>query len=335
MMQALPVHDVSQVAEARRGAAALAQRMGFSEEETGRVAIVATELATNLVKHGNGGELLVGDFEDGTGEGIECLALDRGPGMADVDACLRDGYSTTGTAGTGLGAVARQSQFVDIFSRPGLGTAALARLQRGRRRKTASPDLDAAYGAVSLPKAGEEACGDAWSAKPHPNGLTLMVVDGLGHGPLAAEAAHAASAVFSRCHERAPAEIIDRIHGALRATRGAAVSVARLDLGRTCVHFAGIGNVAGTLIAGPMVRKMVSHNGTVGHAMKRIQEFTYDFVGTPLVILCSDGLGTSWALDRYPGLSMRHPSLIAGVLYRDFTRGRDDVTVLVGTGGRA
>ncbi|HEX2552692.1 MAG TPA: ATP-binding protein [Microvirga sp.] len=333
-MQALPVQDLSQVAEARRGAATQAQRMGFSEEEVGRVAIVATELATNLVKHGGGGELVVGAFEDGSGDGIECLALDKGPGMADVDACLRDGYSTTGTAGTGLGAVARQSQLLDIFSRPGLGTAALVRLQRGRRG-AAPPPAGPAFGAVSLPKHGEEACGDSWSARPHPDGLTLMVVDGLGHGPLAAEAAHAAGAVFDQHHERDPAEILDRIHGALRATRGAAVSVARVDLGRSCVHFAGIGNVAGTLLAGSVVRKMVSHNGTAGHAVKRIQAFTYGFEGPPTVILCSDGLGTNWALDRYPGLAVRHPSLVAGVLYRDFTRGRDDVTVLVATGGRA
>lgn len=330
-MQALPVHDVSQVAEARRGAAALAQRLGFTDEEAGRVAIVATELATNLVKHGRGGELLVGAFEDGSGEGVECLALDKGPGMADVDACLRDGYSTTGTAGTGLGAVARQSHLLDIYSRPGLGTAALARLRRGR--PAADAGTGPAFGAVSVPKGGEAVCGDAWSARPHPDGLTLMVVDGLGHGPLAAEAAHAAGAVFAQHHERAPTEILERIHGALRATRGAAVSVARLDLARSRVHFAGIGNVAGTLLAGEAVRKMVSHNGTAGHAVKRIQEFTYDFAGAPLVLLCSDGLGTNWALDRYPGLARRHPSLVAGVLYRDFTRGRDDVTVLVGTGG--
>jgi hypothetical protein len=180
---------------------------------------------------------------------------------------------------------------------------------------------------------GEEACGDGWSARPHPDGMTLIVVDGLGHGPLAAEAARAALSVFDACHDRALTEILDRIHGALRSTRGAAVSVARLDLTRSYVQFAGIGNVAGTLVAGPVVRKMVLHNGTAGHTVRRIQEFTYEFTGRPLVLLCSDGLGTNWSLDRYPGLAMCHPSLIAGVLYRDFTRARDDVTVLVASGG--
>jgi anti-sigma regulatory factor (Ser/Thr protein kinase) len=331
-MQALAVRDVTQVAEARRGAVTLAQRLGFNPEEAGRAAIVATELATNLLKHADGGELLVGAFEDGAGEGLECLALDKGPGMADVEACVRDGYSTAGSAGNGLGAVARQSELFEIFSRPGLGTGVLARLQRGRTGPSRRPP-GRSFGAVSVPKTGEDVCGDSWSVRPHPDGLALMVADGLGHGPLAADAANAAVAVFNQHHERSPAEILDRIHGALRATRGAAVSVARLDFHQRCVRYAGIGNVAGSLIDGALTRKMLSHNGTAGHAVRRIQEFTYEFSGMPIVILCSDGLMTSWAIERYPGLATFQPSLVAGVLYRDFSRGRDDVTVLVAGGG--
>jgi hypothetical protein len=140
-------------------------------------------------------------------------------------------------------------------------------------------------------------------------------------------------AVFDRHHEEAPTDLLDRIHRALRSTRGAAVSVARVDSARGQIRFAGVGNVSGTLVVGSGMRKMVSHNGTAGHAVKRIQEFVYDYAGHPLVVLCTDGLGTSWSLDRYPGLASRHPALIAAVLYRDFNRGRDDVTVLVGGGG--
>jgi len=48
-----------------------------------------------------------------------------------------------------------------------------------------------------------------------------------------------------------------------------------------------------------------------------------------MLVLHSDGLVSHWSLDAYPGLAARDPSLIAGILYRDFTRGRDDVTVVV------
>ncbi|MFC5555344.1 ATP-binding protein [Methylobacterium iners] len=323
----MSVRDSSQVAEARRRAVAVAQGMGFGEEDAGRVAIVATELATNLIKHGAGGELLIGTYDDRTGSGVECLALDKGPGMADVEASSRDGHSTTGSPGTGLGAIARGAHALDIYSRPGLGTAILVRLQQGRPAD-ALPSPEPVSGAVNLPKTGEDVCGDAWCRKAQEGGFKLMVADGLGHGPFAAEAAHAAVRVFIAEHRDRPGAVLERMHAALRPTRGAAISIA--EVSDRQVVFAGIGNVAGVLVAEDGTsRRMVSHNGTVGHVAKRVQEFTYPLEGTPLVILCSDGLGTSWSLDAYPGLVQRHPTLVAGVLYRDFNRGRDDVTVLV------
>ena len=333
-MRAILVRDETQVAEARRGAVAQARGLGFGEEDAGRVAIVATELATNLVKHGRGGELLVGAYDDRTGSGVECLALDKGPGMADVATSLRDGHSTAGSSGTGLGAIVRGSHDVDIYSQPGLGTAILVRLRQGRP-PNAKPSPEPVSGAINVPKSGEEACGDAWCRKAHGSGFKLMVADGLGHGPVAAEAARVAVQVFLAEHAGTPGQILDCMHLALRPTRGAAVSIADVDLDRGSVVFAGIGNVAGVLITSAGARRMVSHNGTLGHMAKRVQEFTYPIAGSPLVVLCSDGLATSWALDRYPGLAQRHPTLIAGVLYRDFNRGRDDVTVLVARGEAA
>lgn len=332
-MRALPVRDASQVSEARRGAVTLAKGLGFGEEDAGRLAIVATELATNLRKHGGGGELLVGSYDDRTGSGVECLALDKGPGIPDLDLSLRDGHSTAGSAGTGLGAITRGSHVSDIYSRPGLGTAILVRIQQGRPGE-AKPALEPVLGAVNLPMPGEEACGDAWCVKAQPDGFKLFVADGLGHGPIAAQASHAAVNVFLKAHARPPGALLEEMHAALRSTRGAAVGVAAIDLAASEVVFAGVGNILGVLVMDSGARRMVSHNGTVGHVIKRVQEFSYPFEGVPLIVLCSDGLGTSWDLGAYPGLAQRHPTLIAGVLYRDFNRGRDDVTVLVVRGER-
>lgn len=331
-MRAVAVREPSQVAEARRAAVGAAQGLGFGEEDAGRVALVATELATNLLKHASGGELLVGVYDDSAGSGVECLALDKGPGMASVEAALRDGHSTAGSPGTGLGAIARGSHAVDIYSQPNVGTAILVRLEKGRP-SPGKPFPEPASGAVSVPKPGEQACGDGWCHHDRENGFRLMVVDGLGHGPSAAEAAHAAVRVFVEDEADSPGTVLERMHAALRPTRGAAVSIADVDLVRRRVVFAGIGNVAGVLVAEDGTsRRMVSHNGTAGHIAKRVQEFVYPFEGRPLVVLCSDGLGTSWSLASYPGLLRRHPTLIAGVLYRDFNRTRDDVTVLVARG---
>ena len=327
-MIALPIVETSQIADARRQALALGEAGGLDETDRARSGIVVTELATNMLKHGGGGELLVALCDDASGAGLELLALDRGPGMADVGGCLADGYSTSGTRGHGLGAVVRQSQSVDIVSWPEKGTAILARVTKGRpRTEPGRPE----WGAVSVAKPGEEACGDAWSAEDTAAGRTLLVVDGLGHGPEAAQAAMEAVRVFQRNRNRPVPELLDYLHAGLRATRGAALAVARFDAERHKVVYAGIGNISGVIVANGSVRRMVSHNGTAGHQARKIQAFDYPFEGG-LVIMHSDGLSANWTLDSYPGLANAHPTLIAGVLYRDFRRERDDATILVVNG---
>jgi anti-sigma regulatory factor (Ser/Thr protein kinase) len=161
-MIAVATTDASQVAEARREATTIAQQNGFGFDDAGRVALVATELATNLIKHGGGGEILLGAYEDCGRSGIELLALDRGRGMANVEACLRDGFSSAGTQGNGLGAVLRQSHLLDIASWPDVGTAVLARLEAGQPdpQRVAS---HSGWGAVAVPMPGEAVCGDSWT----------------------------------------------------------------------------------------------------------------------------------------------------------------------------
>jgi len=326
-MKSVGVNDQSGVAEARRAATDLARRVGFNETDKGKLALVATELSTNLVKHGSGGEILVGTYEDNDSQGVEILALDKGAGMSNVAACLEDGYSSTGTAGRGLGAVIRQSHFVDIGSWPGVGTAVLARIAPGTS-PSAKPSTVPTWGGVSVAKTGEEVCGDALSVSDAGNVRTLLVVDGLGHGPEAAEAAVEAVRLFHRYNGHTLTDLLDYIHGGLRSTRGAAVSIARFDPATKNINFAGIGNVAGVIITAGETKRMVSMAGTAGFNTRKIRAFDYPFA-QGLIVLHSDGLASSWTIDRYPNLATLHPSLIAAILYRDFTRVRDDATVLV------
>ncbi len=325
-MIALAVQDPSQVSETRLRATEVASRQGFGDSDSGRVALVATELATNILKHGNGGEILVGSYGEGPDSGIELIALDKGPGMSDVAASMADGHSTAGTAGKGLGAVMRQSHFVDIASWSGNGTAILARLRRGQPSESSSDTSK--IGAVSVPMLGQDVCGDSWSFSVRPEETTLLVADGLGHGPDAAEAAVEAVRLFHRYNGHRPPALVEYIHGGLRATRGAAVSVARFQTASGKLVYSGIGNIAGVIAVNGELKRMVSMPGTAGHNARKFQAFEYPFTAG-LVILHSDGLASSWTLDKYPNLAARHPTLIAAVLYRDLTRHRDDATVLV------
>jgi anti-sigma regulatory factor (Ser/Thr protein kinase) len=331
---AVPVTELSQVGEARRVAIALAAWQGFGETEAGQVALVVTEAATNLVKHARDGVILLRCVHERGTAGLEVLALDRGPGMADVGHCLRDGFSTAGTPGTGLGAIARLSGCADIHSVPGQGTALLVRLWAG---PPPGPPEGLRVGAVSVPVAGEEVCGDAWAVEQADGRAVLLVADGLGHGPDAAAAAREAVRVFRDSAGLGPADILQAIHPALRSTRGAAVAVAEVRLREGAVRYAGVGNITGTVLSAGGDRSLVSHNGTLGHAARRFQEFAYPFPQGATLVMHSDGLSSRWDLDAYPGLHARDPALIAGVLYRDFRRGRDDATVLAASraGGEA
>ncbi len=331
----LTIDDASMAGEARRAATALAGRLGFDETERGKVAILVTEAATNLWKHATAGEIIIQGLEWGVTSGIEILALDRGPGMEDVARCRSDGFSTAGSPGAGLGAMGRLSSFFDIHSLPGVGTVVLARIWARPGQQDCTP-AGLAFGVLNTPLAGEEVCGDSWAIEEPEGRPTVLVVDGLGHGPQAAEAAREAVAVFRETAAMGPAEVIRAAHSALRATRGAAIAVARLDRDREEVRYAGVGNISG-LVLNPAdeVRRasMVSHNGTAGHTIRKIQEFTYPWLSGSLLVMYSDGLGTQWQVSRYAGLGACHPGLVAGVLYRDFKRARDDTTVVVARQG--
>lgn len=315
------ISEPSQVGEARRQIVALAAEAGLDPAQQGKLALVVNELGSNLVKHGDGGQIIA-RVPKGP-PAVELLALDRGSGMASIAECFRDGYSTAGSPGTGLGAVQRLATRVDVYSTQPGGTAILALV--GADGYPGSLET----GLVSVPKTGEKICGDAWAVAAEQELPALMVVDGLGHGVVAADAARLAVRAFDASSHLPPGALVAVVHDALRGSRGAAVSVARIDRARGVVAYAGVGNVAGVVVRGGDSRHLVSGDGTAGHDVGRIKEFSYPWSDDALLIMHSDGLGSRWQIERYPGLSSRHPSLVAGVLYRDWSRGRDDVTVVV------
>lgn len=327
---AIAITEQSQTGEARRASLALATRLGFEETERGKVGILVTEVANNLILHAGRGVVVLRAIAQDDAIGIEVLGLDQGSGMVDVEECLQDGFSTAGTPGNGLGAISRLSDFFEIYSRPNKGTALLAHLWA--KSSTHLPPKGIEIGVVALPKLGEEVSGDASACHIEPTRGLFLVADGLGHGPAAASAASAAIRVFHDHHHHSPQRIVEAAHAALRSTRGAALAIAEINFEQQTVCFAGIGNISASISSATEHHNLVSYNGTVGHEVRKIKEFTYPWYLNGLLTMHSDGISTQWKLDRYPGLSEKHPSLIAGVLYRDFHRERDDVTMLVAKG---
>jgi anti-sigma regulatory factor (Ser/Thr protein kinase) len=319
----LNVDESSRIPEARNAARDIARTLGFDKEAVERAAIVATEACTNLLKHAGGGVILL---TANNSLGIELLALDSGPGMSNLRECLVDGYSTTGTPGNGLGAISRLSAFSDAYSQPGRGTVIFALLANHPTPARIAPRVCG----LQAPKPGQTVCGDAWGYKHGDKGDTLILADGLGHGPDAAAAACCALEIFFKHPEASLKELLESIHLGLRHTRGAAVSVAALNGDRNTVEFAGLGNVAGFVCERDGTRRqMVTMNGTAGGDGRAVfREFSYPWAKGAAIVMHSDGLSSHWNLNDYAGLISSGPALISGVLFRDFRRSTDDATVV-------
>jgi anti-sigma regulatory factor (Ser/Thr protein kinase) len=322
------VRDQTGAGEARRQTVRAGESARFNVELSSRLNIIVAEMTSNLLKHAAaGGEILINIQTPDVGAGqVELLSIDRGPGIARLAAALEDHYSSAGSLGIGLGAMRRQASHFEIHSVLNHGTAVLARVSDPNAAALGrSFDL----GVVTVPKDGEEVSGDSWGVCEVPGGIQLVVVDGLGHGLLASEAAALAIKSFRDASGRPPIDVLRLLHPPLRGTRGATVGVATIDIRSGVLTYGGIGNIAAAIFGPANPRRLVSLNGTVGRDPVSYQQFDSEWNSDACLVMHSDGLMTRWRLDYLPGLTSKDPSLIAAVLFRDFARDMDDVTVVV------
>lgn len=330
-----PVKDQLEISTVVLQAVAMGRAHGLDASVVERLGVVATEMATNIARHAGSGQIILRPVgEPGTGC-VEILALDKGPGVANISRAMRDGDSPSGEAQRygGFGGIRKLAELFDIYSYPGRGTAVLAHVGAPAGHDSTcgcSEDvMHGCVGVVCLPVRGEEECGDAWAVDVSPGRVAALLVDGLGHGPGAAVAAQAAISAFRDSAAAVPERVLGTIDVALHETRGAALSVTVVDQARRTARFCGVGNVDGRVITIDTNRHLVPQNGIVGHTMPRAQAADVPWPADGRLIMHSDGISSRWRIDQYPGLLARHPALLAGVLFRDFARVRDDATVLV------
>jgi anti-sigma regulatory factor (Ser/Thr protein kinase) len=323
----ISVSDASSVGESRRMAISVANRLGFDETLSGTLALLATEVTRNVHLHGGGGQVVIAGAEENGSVVARILAIDKGDGIANIADAMSDGFSTAGTMGTGLGAMRRMSSTLDIFTGR-TGTVVMIEVVKPPEQATPSSQKLRIAG-FAIPYPGERVCGDAWFSHQTPERSVVLLVDGLGHGWGASEAAGEAVATFRQRKELAPGEIMGYIHDALRKTRGAVAAVAEIRPEEGLLTFAGVGNISGVVLEDGASRSLVSHNGTLGMMAPKIQEFRSPWTPSSTLVLHSDGLHSKWDLSSYAGIFSRHPAIIGGTLLRDFRRQRDDVSIVV------
>ncbi|MBI2809375.1 MAG: SpoIIE family protein phosphatase [Candidatus Melainabacteria bacterium] len=320
----LEVRESSQLGEARRSVVKIASDLGFSEANKARLALVCTELGTNLLKHtGNGGQMIVQGLTNENDVGVEIFAVDMGKGM-DVKKALTDGYSSTGTMGTGLGAVKRNSEKFDIYSAPGLGSVVQSQIWNAKKLNC---DYQGQAG-FTVPLAGELMSGDKWSIIKFENTTNCLLIDGLGHGFEACEAATLAVKRFKENLGKPPSVVMKAIHTSLRGGRGAVGALAQIDHEHGKIYFCGLGNISAIVKRETDRKYLTSLNGTLGYEARKFMECVEQWTSDSVLIMHSDGLSTKTFEDLH-SVHEQAPPIIAAWLYQKYSKGTDDSSILV------
>lgn len=307
----------------------IAAGAGFNEQRTGEVDIVIAEMVSNLAKYAIDGEILVNLGTDESGDYLEVLSIDNGPGMSEPLKMVEDGISTVNTLGHGLGSIKRLSDTFDIYSLKDWGTVVLARLYKQRLpelKRRARTEVRA----IVVAKPGETDCGDACYFSRDEKVLTIFVADGLGHGTDAQTAAHKAIDAVVESRDQSPSVILRDMHVQVRKTRGLVGTIVKYTMLQKKWSICGIGNVAAKMYSGMEVKTFMSYNGIIGMNIPGTMK-DQEFPGErgQLLILCSDGIRTRWDLQKYPGIQRNDLSVIAAAIYKDHARRTDDMSVIV------
>jgi anti-sigma regulatory factor (Ser/Thr protein kinase) len=359
----LPVADPSHVHAAVAMADAAAAHAGLTPADRASCALIATELATNLARHARDGQLVASATEPGPAAWVQLAALDSGPGIPDVDAAMADGYSTANSLGGGLGACRRAAGVFDLYTAPGAGTTIIARIGPGSPLTPSSPATPSGptnptthsspsgpirVGGILAARPGERESGDAWGVLWRAGTITVVIMDGLGHGPEAAQAAaNGLRELAVPAGADDPLALLGRLDRRLAGGRGAVAAVARMSADE--FTFSGIGNIGARLgstgapagqagrpdWAGRAARPagahgLVSSMGTLGLGQRlRPQAFVAPWREHSLFTAHTDGVRSSWDLSRYPGLTGHDPAVMAALIWRDAATRGDDAAVVV------
>lgn len=329
----ISIAEPGDVGVCRRRASSIAAGMGFPDVAVGQIAILVTELVENVIRHGGGkGELRLREIARETQRGLEIVCTDSGPGLDRARAFL-DGYTTAASLGIGLGAVARLADDCEARTPPsGSGSEIVVVKWLPSPRTAEAPRLWHAgridVGARSRPFPGLTVNGDAYVVRfPAPGRVVAAVIDGLGHGVDAHEAAVAGRDYVERQAGAPLPDLFAGLERCLRKTRGAVVAVADIDLDARRLRFAGVGNVEVTVLSGQGALQLVSTNGIVGHH-HRLRPYEHAWEAGRTLAMCSDGIRSGWRTGIDKAILLGHPELLAETVVNNYSRSTDDATVL-------
>ncbi|MVM30501.1 SpoIIE family protein phosphatase [Spirosoma sp. HMF4905] len=324
------VADRSYLAIVKKGINQLATQAGFQSQRLNEIDLIVAEMASNLVKHAGGGDILVRPIHLFTNSGLEFISIDSGPGMADPTRMMQDGVSTTSTLGHGLGSINRLADQAQLYSIKDWGTILLVRVFI-KPVANLAPALGIDFRSILVSKPGETVCGDGCYLKTTPSHIKLFLGDGLGHGPEANTAIQTAINAFRICPDHRPADILRYIHRSVTKTRGLVGSVIVYDVATRQWNWCGVGNISTRLSGAMATKNFLSYNGIIGMNLPTtMSDHVLPFERGQLLVMCSDGLQSRWDHTKYPFIFRYDLTILAAALYKDYSRQTDDTSLVVG-----
>jgi len=326
--QTIEVQHPNDVSAARQAAKLLGEGLGFDPAACEEISLAMTELATNLVKHAQGGKLTLTPLDEGGRIGLAIESVDSGPGIADFEQALTDRFSTVGTRGTGLGAINRLMDNLDITSELGRGTSITAR-KWVRQQIISIHPCPLAFGVATRPRIFGEDNGDAFIIKQWAESALVGVIDGLGHGQMAHHAAQAARQYVDTHFDMPLDEIFRGVGRVCRATRGVVMALARFDWGLSRLVFSSVGNIEVRVFPSSVPFSFSIRRGVIGLNAPNAVVTEHPWSLDNVLVLHSDGLRTHWDWKDFPGLSNQPAPSLAQEFLRLLAKEEDDATVIV------
>lgn len=328
--QGLEISQSTDIAAARRAAKALARAEGFDETASEEVAIAVSELGSNLLKHAGQGRLMVTRLRQAGRTGIQIESVDHGPGIQDVGQALTDGFSTAGSLGYGLGAVNRLMDELQVTSQPqGRKGTQIVCKRWTRVKKPPGMICPLDIGVATRPHPMMTVNGDAFVVHHWNESALAGIIDGLGHGPPAYQAAQAARLYVETHFERPLDAIFSGVGHACRGTQGVVMALARFDWALAKLTYASVGNVESRVFRCPEKLNFTVRRGVIGLNAPAPLVSVHRWAPTQVMVLHSDGLVTRWQCEDFSHLLPESATRVAQQLLHRLARDDDDATVLV------
>lgn len=323
------ISSPAEVIAIRRISKEMSKKIGFDNHAQEEIVLVVSELASNIIKYADRGIITLTPVSLSEQNGLMIEAVDSGSGFNE-NIALKDGFSSSGTLGFGLGAVNRMMDEFDIHTNENNQTGTRIICKRWLRSKssfTGRCPFD--VGVVSRPKSGETVNGDSFVIK-HGNGQSLVaVIDGVGHGLLAHQAAQAAR-YYIESHSELPfIDIFRGVDRACRSSRGVVMALASIDWDSMKLSFASVGNIEVKVLGAQEKFKFIVRRGIVGKNAPNPVITENDWRLDYALALHSDGLSTHWSWDDFSHHSDRTAQFIAEQIHRTLKKDNDDTTLII------